>query len=161
MAANSNWQRWTYATYTKSLLADVPSTPMSIEFFNPKRTPAGENATTNAEVTISGPRTRRLSPHSHVVFVDVFVVVTSNIQSNNYGHLTVVGNFEVALEKCFAVMDYGSEIGDTGLVEVGLLRLRSVTEDAEGIDVTHLKPAKDDTQIHTTLLARYSGRFRS
>jgi len=153
MAANPKWQRYVYATISKSLLAALAATPLVIEFLNPKRTPTWEDAATKAEVTISGPRTSRVSPNRYRVFVDIFVVVTSDAGNSNAGHLDAVGTIVQALDKCFLVKDYG----DTGLVDVGQLQLRS--EDDEGIDVTHLKPTQEDTQIHSTILARYDGRF--
>ncbi len=154
--ANENWQRWTYATYAKSILADIAAAatpfPVVVEIFNTKRTAAWEAATTKAEVTVSGPSAKRTSPTRHKVFVDVFAVVSTKISTNNYGHLDAVGELVKAFDKCFLVKDYG----DTGLVNVGTLNL---TEEAEGIDTTHVKPAKEDTQIHSTILARYKGDF--
>lgn len=154
---NENWHRWTYATFQKSLLTDaaaaLPAIPLVVEFGNSKRTPTWEDATTKAEVTITGPRTKSTSPTRVLAWVDVFIVVTTNITANNSGHLDAVGVLVKALDKCFQVKDYG----DTGLLDIGIFQPRD--DDAEGINATHLKPTQEDTQIHSTILARYDGRF--
>lgn len=157
MAANEKWQRWTYASLFDALKTDLDAVSIETHFTSSRksRTNSWEAAKTKAEITISGPSTRRVSPTQHIGYVDVFAVVTTTLDdANNYGHADAVGQIVKALDKCFVIKDYG----DTGLIDVTVLQLRN---EAEGIDVNDLAPAAVDTQTHSTILARYEGRFSS
>lgn len=142
------------ATYIKSISFDLDGVLPIVFDFGPTRPPAWEEATTKAEFTISGPHSNQKSPKLHRLFVDVFVVLTSEISNNNYPHTDRAGDIAAALDKCFLVMDYG----DTGLIEVGELARRK--GEGEDVFVTHLRPSQDDTQLHSTILARYVGQFK-
>ena len=154
-AANENWQRWVFASLFDAIKTDLDAASVEHHFHlsRKSRTPSWEAATSKAEILVNGPRTRRVSPTRHLVYVDLFAVVTTKMNdANNYGHEDTVGEIVKAFDKCFTVMDYG----DTGLVQVGILQLR---DDVEGIDVTDLAPAEEDISFHSTILSRYHGRF--
>jgi hypothetical protein len=157
MAANPKWARWIAATYIKSIRADLAAAtpPLPVVFdLGPKRPPKWENADRKAEVTISGPMLRRVSPTRYLVFVNAFVVLTSNLTKDNYDHAEACGVVQNALMKCFTVMDYG----DTNICEIGILRPRKGGAE-ETTPIEHLRPSEEDTQLHSTISARYEGRF--
>jgi len=152
--ANMYWQRWTYASFAVSILADMDAASIAtvVEGLNPKRTAAWESASTRVEFTISGPDIQKQSPTRHKVDVSVFAVISSDISNNNYAHLDAVGEVTAALDKCFLVKDYGA----TGLIDIGNL---SLTDASDGVRVTHLKPSAADTKLHSTVAASYDGKF--
>lgn len=153
-AVNPNWHRWVYASLAKHIhsAATAASLPMVVEFLD-KRGEAWNSANSKAEATITGPATRELSQGLHRVWADVFIVLTSKLDSNNYDHIDFVGQMANALDQCILVKDYGA----TGLVDVGNLTPRS--EASDSIQVVHVKPTEKDTQIHSTIEARYYGLF--
>lgn len=151
MPVNANWARWIYASIAKHVLAEVAS-PLVFDFGG-KRTSAWETAVNRAEVTISGPKTRKLGRNAWKVEIDVFVIVSSDLSANNYDHVDVTGDVANALDTCIEVKDFGA----TGLLQIGTLQPRKGL--AERIDVTHLKPANADDRIHSTINARFEGTF--
>jgi len=155
-ARNANWDRWAYASVAKHLSTEITS-PIVFDFGG-KRTAAWESSSSRGEVTIGGLRTRRITRTSHKVELDVFVIVTSD-KAEKYAHVGVVGDVANALDQCILVMDYGSEVGDTGLVEVG--RLGQAKDDTDFVDPTNIKPKADDDLIHSTISVTFEGTFRN
>lgn len=152
-AVNPSWHRWVFASVAKHLhVAIDPSVELVVEFLD-KRSVAWTGATTKAEATISGPATKEISPGLHRIWVDIFVKVTTNMGANNYPHLDAVGTVAEALDNCIICKDYG----ETGLVEIGILHNRP--ESGETVKVTNLTPTEKDTQIHSTISARFLGYF--
>jgi predicted Zn-dependent protease len=84
----------------------------------------------------------------------VFVIVSSDITSNNYDHVDVVGDVANALDQCITVMDYGA----TGLEEIGLLRTAKGAD--EFVAPTNLKPKQTDDRLHSTADVTLEGRFK-
>jgi hypothetical protein len=117
------------------------------------RNAAWKSAVSKAEVTISGPATKEVSSGLHRIWLDVFVTLTSDRSDNDYDHIGYAGAIANALDQCISVMDYG----DTGLVELCIIR--PIKDNAETIDVTHIKPSDTDDQIFSTVHARYFGLF--
>lgn len=153
-AVNPLWHRWVYASIAKHLHAAALADDLAlvVEFLDKRNTDWLE-ATSKAEATITGPMTREISSGLHRVWVDVFIVVTSNLSDNDYAHIDHVGAMASALDQCILVKDYGA----TGLVEVGTIKPRA--ESGDSVKVNHLKPATKDTQIHSTIQARFLGYF--
>lgn len=156
VVVNENWNRWVFASIAKHLhdaatLADIPLVIHTLD----KQSADWKAATTNAEVTIIGPSFRP-GTLSTRVRVGVFVIVSSHLTTNNYGHIDAVGAIATSLHKCIDVKDFGTGIGDTGLLEIGVLnRARGDTE----VGVVNLAPLSKDTKIHSTISASFSSRF--
>lgn len=149
-AVNPNWNRWIYASLARHLhLPANKPVPLIVAFLD-KRGKTWNEAASKAEATITGPVSKELSQGYHRVWVDVFIKLTSNLDSNNYDHLDSAGTIANALDQCIEVKDYGA----TGLVDITELKPR---RDVDGIEVIHVTPAEKDTQIHSTLNARYEG----
>lgn len=128
------------------------SLPVVVEFLD-KRDSVWSTALSKAEVVITGPMTKEISAGLHRIWVDVFVIVSSSIRTNNYDHIDKVGIFANALDQCIVCKDYGA----TNELIVGTLRPRP--EAGDTIKTTHLKPSEKDTQIHSTVAARFLGYF--
>lgn len=158
MAVNASWPRWIMASIAKHLhdAAYVAELPLVVEFLD-RRDETWMGATHKAEVTISGPATREVSTGLYRVWVNVFVVLTSNLSDNDYDHVTHAGAIANALDRCIVIKDYGNEAGDTGLLDIGTITPRN--EGADTVKVTHLKPAAKDTQLHSTIEVRFFGLF--
>jgi hypothetical protein len=152
-AVDSNWHRWTYASIADALhtAATAASLPLVVEFLD-KRDDAWKVAAHKAEATISGPATRGQNSEFEVI-VDVTIIVTSDLTNNDYAHIDYTGEMASALDQCIIVKDYGA----TGSIEVG--KLTPTADPGETINVTHLKPAEKDTQIHSVITARLTGNF--
>ena len=150
---DAKWDRWVYASITKSL-RDAITSPIVVDFGG-KRTSAWENADHRVEVTIGGLRTQQINRSTFKVECDVFEIVSSDITANNYTHVDVVGDVANALDQCFTVMDYGT----TGLVEVGLLRGKKGNN--QFVDPDHLKPKNTDQRFHSTVNVTLDGRFKT
>lgn len=148
MPAPADMQTWFYASIAEHI-HNLVTAELVIDFLD-TRSDAWDSATTKAEVTISGPRSREVTKGCHRSHVDVFVRVTSHMSSNNYGHLTTVGEIVNALDRCILIYSYPTP-GEL----VDEITPRSETNDE--INVTHLQPAEKDTQIHSTIEARYVG----
>lgn len=154
VVVNENWNRWVFASIAKHLhddstLADIPLVIHTLD----KQSADWKAATTNAEVTIIGP-SFRMGTLSTRVRVGVFVIVSSHLATNNYGHIDAVGAIAASLHRCIDVKDFG--IGDTGLLEIGVLnRARGDTE----VGVVNLAPLSKDTKIHSTISANFFSRF--
>ena len=105
-------------------------------------------------MTIGGFRTQQIGREAFKVECDVFVIVSSDITSNNYTHVDVVGDVANALDQCITVKDFGA----TGLVEVGLLRTKK--GDGQFVAPDHLKPTQTDDRLHSTVNVTLDGRFK-
>lgn len=151
MARNASWDRWVYASIAKHLEAEITS-PVVFDFGG-KRTSAWETADHRVEISIGGFRTRQVGRSAFKVECSVFAIVTSNLTTNNFTHVDVVGDVANALDQCITVMDYGA----TGLVEVGLLH-RARGGDAF-VSPDHIKPKQTDDLLHSTISATLEGRF--
>jgi len=153
MARNPLWDRWVYASVAKHLTAAITPTPIVFDFGG-RRTTAWENADHRAEVTIGGFRTQKIGRTNFKVECDVFVIVTSDINTNNYTHVDAVGDVANALDQCITVMDYGA----TGLVEIGLLQGKK--GDDQFVAPDHIKPKDTDDRLHSTVDVTFEGRFK-
>lgn len=152
-AVNPSWHRWIFASVAKHLHGGIDETvPLIVEFLD-KRSVVWTGAATKAEATISGPATKEISSGLHRIWVDIFVKVTTNAGTNNYPHLDAVGKIAETLDRCIVCKDYG----ETGIAEIGILNGRP--ENGETVKVTHINPSEKDTQVHSTISARYLGYF--
>ena len=151
-AVKPNWHRWVYASVAKHLKDSAGALPLVVEFLD-KRGTDWETAASKAEVTITGPMTKEVCSGLHRIWVDVFITLTSHLSANNYDHIDHAGTLASALDECITCKDYGA----TGLVTIGFLHPRAETQEA--IKVNHLKPAVKDTQLHSTIQAKFLGYF--
>lgn len=153
-AVNQLWHRWIYASVAKHLhaAATADGLPLIVEFLD-KRGETWEAAASKAEATITGPMTKEVCSGLHRIWVDVFITLTSHLSSNNYVHIDHAGAMAEALDQCVTCKDYGA----TGLVTIGFLHPKP--EQTETIKVVHLKPMAKDTQIHSTIQAKFLGYF--
>ena len=158
MASNPKWPRWVHASISKHLhaAAALVELPLVVEFLD-DRSVDWRKAHYKAEVTIAGPHTRELSKGFFRVWVDVFVVLSSNKQTdtNAFKHLDHAGAIETALDRCIEVRKY--DVGEVSPALVGILTPR--TEDGDSISIDNLKPGDSDQLIHTVIEARYLGFF--
>lgn len=152
MARNPNWDRWTYASIAKHLVAEI-ATPLVFDFGG-KRTSAWESSDHRAEVTIGGLRTKKVNRSKSRVECDITVIVSSDITANNYTHVDVVGDVANALDQCITVMDYGA----TGLLEIGTLQVKNTGND-NSVVPDHIKPKRDDDRLHSTVQVTLKGRY--
>jgi hypothetical protein len=153
MARNASWDRWVYASVAKHLRAAISS---EIVFdFGGKRTSAWENADHRVEVTIGGFRTQQINHDTYKVECEVFAIVSSNLTSNNYSHVDVVGDVANALDQCVTVIDYGA----TGAETIGLLRGAKGSDQFVAPD--HIKPKQTDDRLHSTAGVKLEGRFKT
>jgi len=151
---NASWHRWIYASVADHLTVGAALIPVELRIeFTSKRSAAWKAAATKAEATLTGPMTKETNPGLFNVWFDVFIVLSSKADSNNYGHVDAAGGLANLLDQCILIKDYG----DTGLLTVGSIRPRSDAN--ENVEVKHLKPKEGDDLIHSTISARYFGLF--
>ena len=157
-AANPKWARWIYATMAKYLggVAEQNDFGLVIEALQ-ERTTTQKRSTHKAEATIYGPHTRELSQGYHRINVEVFIVVSSDRQSqpNGYNHMDITGALQNALDQCIEVKEY--EPGNLAPAHVGYLT--PSTEANDEITLENLKPADTDQLLHSVLTAKYQGFF--
>lgn len=157
MAVNRKWHRWIYASVADHVHAAASGNfPLLVDFLD-KADDTYKAATCKAQCTITGPRTREISRKMFRVHIDVFIVVTSDRAPSggtDYVHIDKVGLMAETLDQCIRCVTYGEASED----EFGVLRPRSETGDE--INPTHLRPAEKDTQIHSTIEARFIGFFK-
>lgn len=151
-AVNPNWHRWIYASVAKHLKDSVGDLPLVVEFLD-KRGTDWETAVSKAEATITGPMTKEISAGLHRIWVDVFITLTSHLSSNGYQHVDHAGTLASALDQCIVCKDYGA----TGLETIGIIH--PTPEANQPVKVNHLKPAAKDTQLHSTIQAKFLGYF--
>lgn len=158
MPVNPNWARWIFASVADYLhTAASAKTPTALQLvveMLDKRNAVWEAAATRAEATISGPFTKEQNSGCYLVTLDVFLVITSDLApsgGSDYDHIDFTGHMQNALDNCIICKDYGA----TGTIEIGTL----TPENADPRGPTHLKPSTKDTQIHSTLNARFIGIF--
>jgi len=153
-AVNPDLHRWILASFAKHLhtKATAGGIALVVEFLN-KRTPTWEASSPRAEALITGPMTKEISTGIQRAWVDVFITLTTNRGSNDYGHIDAAGVFANALDQCVLVKDYG----DTGLIEVG--SMSPISDTGQTVSVQHLKPIEADETIHSTIQARFYGLF--
>lgn len=152
MAAFEKWHRYIFASVSKHLLdsAEADSIELVVEFAN-QRTPPWEVATSNVEITITGPKMIQLSKGAYRAEVKIFAIVSS-IFSNGLEHIAVTGKVSDWLDQCILVLDYG----DTDSVEIGQL---SPDNGEDGIGLINLKPERTPDRIHSTITGSFKGRF--
>jgi hypothetical protein len=156
--ANSRWPRWVVASFAKHVhaAAEVAEVPLVVELLD-DRSKEFLSSRIKAEATISGPRIQELSAGLWRIQVTVFVVISSDRQTdaNAYDHLDVAGVFLQALAQCVEVKEYG--ISNPDPAHVGYLDPR--TGQGDEIDLQNLRPGEKDQQSHTVLEVDYLGYF--
>jgi hypothetical protein len=132
MPANPNWARWTFAsvaTLLKKIAAEAKIAAI-VEGLD-ERTTAFMEAAERVEIRMSGPFTRKLSPHYYVLNVDINLLFTSRyeVDGNQYDILDAVGVFHEALDSPVPILRYGDQPGDDQSL-VGCLLPRRDRNDA-------------------------------
>ena len=158
--AFEDFPRWTNASVAKHLLAEATtdSIELLVEFANMPRTPAWENAASNVEITIDGPRFFPRGRRGYMVEVDLFAII-STIDNNTTAandHFVVIGHVASWMNRCIEVFNLGNEAGDDGLTKIGTLKPDNVTD---GIVPTNLKPTRTDDRLHSTISGSYKARY--
>ena len=157
-AATANWNRWVFASLAKHLhtAASAAQLPLAIETLD-DRTKAFINAQHKCEVTITGPHTREMSPKLHRIWVELFVVITSNLGgSENAGvHRDKCGAIHSALDRSIEVRQYDKDNLSSALV--GCLSPRIGVGDA--ITDNQLRASDSDKQATSVIEAKFEGFF--
>lgn len=130
--------------------------PLAIETLD-DRTKEFIDSQHKCEVTITGPHTRELSPKEHRVWVEVFVVITSNTGGKiNAGiHRDFCGAIHNALDRSIEVRQYDKDNNSPALV--GCLSPRIGNNDA--ITDSQLRASDSDKQVVSVIEARFEGFF--
>jgi len=151
--AFEDWHGYIFTSVSKFLLeqAEADSVECVVEMAN-HITPEWENAASNVEITLDGPRMFPLSEGAYRAELDAFVIVSSLRSDNDIDHVRLVGKISDWLDQCVLVLDYG----DTGTIEIGQMK---PDNGEDGISPINLKPARTDDRLHSTITAAYNGRF--
>lgn len=158
-AATAKWNRWVFASMAKHLktAASAAQLPLVVETLD-DRTKEFIDSAHKCEVTITGPHTRELSPKLHRIWVEVFVVITSNLGGTNGNagvHRDKCGAIHSALDRSIEVRQY--EENNPAPALVGCLSPRHGTGDA--ITDSQLRATDTDKQVTSVIEARFEGLF--
>jgi len=158
---NPNWHPWTMLSVANHIRSGTPSGLKLLIDNLDEYGDSWDKETHRAEVTIVGPTTKGLSGATGFtsefrVYVDVNVVLSSFRTSNDIQHSTFAGQLASLLDTCIIIRDI-STANPSGTFDVGEIGPRPAEN--ENVEVTPVKPKKDDEQIHTVIRVRYEGTF--
>lgn len=155
-APDPKWPRYITASIADVLhnKATAISLPLVVEGLN-TRTRDWTSKPNKAEANIFGPNIRALSADVHYITVDLFIVISSFAQNNDYNHLDLGGQMLTAVDQVINV----KTLGEVTENDVGCLHPLSGPQDQ--ITLQLLRAADSDQILHSVINARYHGYFPS
>lgn len=165
MPIDPNWARWIFASVAKALkdvVADEENLAVLVEQLD-ERTAAFEQASSKAEIRITGPSTQELSKGYFRNCVDINVLLTvrnDGAKKNAYEFVRYAGLFQEAMSSPIGVWNYGNQDGDyvspdaDTLVFIGCLKPRPGIQDST--KVLHFGQIDTTSKLSQTMVdARY------
>jgi hypothetical protein len=110
---NPHWQRWIVSSIAEYFKTNV-ATPLNLAYLVEgihDRDDSFEHASDRAEVRINGPFTKELAKNCWRIWVDINILVTSNLDGAKKNRYTLdinVGKFHQWMDTCIPIKKFGA-----------------------------------------------------
>lgn len=151
---NPNWARWIFASIAKYLsdVAVAQAIPSLVDGLD-DRTDTFLAAPHRVEIRVNGPFAQEFQSEWRL-WCDANVLLTSVMDNSRHTMYRLAGRFQSAMASPIPVFNYGDQPGDTGLIQLGCLRLRG--RDADGVELFNFgQTDKTDRVKQAIVNARY------
>jgi hypothetical protein len=101
---NINWPRWSYASITKHFATEISSIPIFIEGADRET----DELADFVEIRVDGPWMNEISADYWRIYCEINILVQSVMDDDLHKLWRLIGEVNVAFQKCLSVYKYGT-----------------------------------------------------